>query len=268
MSLSDKKYIFGILTARFIDWYIYGSNWGGGGPPVNFFFLGGGSPDYFWATSTEFFIHHQNPQLKPSWLPPFLNKLGKRGGGCGHVQKSEEAHALGCRPRGKSSQWSSISLRIFRIVPAWGSQWNSEEIDAMWGCASQCGCLVGHVCMGVRISVFALYLCNSATIQIQVLMSMHMDAELKKEQIGTPFVWVGALKGGIGGAWSLRGVHPKKWTCCPKENFLLGRLLRNPLNKFGCRPWLRRTYIKCGGQCCALKVRFLGTIPVLGVKRS
>jgi len=30
-------------------------------------------------------------------------------------------------------------------------------------------------------------------------MSMQMDAYLKKEQIGTLFVWVGALKGGWGG---------------------------------------------------------------------
>ena len=39
-------------------------------------------------------------------------------------------------------------------------------------------------------------------------MIMQMDAYLKKEQIGTLFVWVGALEGGGGGA--LRGVHPKK----------------------------------------------------------
>jgi len=48
---------------------------------------------------------------------------------------------------------------------------------------------------GHCISVFA----NSATHQFQVLMSMHMDAYLKKEQIGTLFVWVGAPEGGFGG---------------------------------------------------------------------
>ena len=36
-------------------------------------------------------------------------------------------------------------------------------------------------------------------------MSMQMDAESNKEQIGTRFVWVGALEGGVGGGWSLRG---------------------------------------------------------------
>jgi len=47
-------------------------------------------------------------------------------------------------------------------------------------------------------------------------MSMQMDAYLKKEQIGTLFVWAGALEGGVGGG-SLRGVHPKKYTCRPKK---------------------------------------------------
>jgi hypothetical protein len=40
----------------------------------------GGSPGFFLATSTEFYMYHRNPQLKPSRLPPFLSKLGKRGG--------------------------------------------------------------------------------------------------------------------------------------------------------------------------------------------
>ena len=51
-------------------------------------------------------------------------------------------------------------------------------------------------------------------------MSMQMDAYLKKEQIGTLFVWAGALEGGVGGG-SLRGVHPKKYTCRPKRNYLM-----------------------------------------------
>ena len=46
-------------------------------------------------------------------------------------------------------------------------------------------------------------------------MSMHMDAEFKKEQNGTLFCLVGALhwKGGFGGGKSHRGVHPKKYAC-------------------------------------------------------
>ena len=53
---------------------------------------------------------------------------------------------------------------------------------------------------------------NFATLQFQNLMSMQMDAEFNKEQIGTLFVWWGHWKGGFGGGWSLRG-HPKKYTC-------------------------------------------------------
>jgi len=41
-------------------------------------------------------------------------------------------------------------------------------------------------------------------------MIMQMDAYSKKEQIGTLFVWGGALEGGLGGGGALRGVHPKK----------------------------------------------------------
>ena len=37
-----------------------------------------------------------------------------------------------------------------------------------------------------------------------------------------PFsVWWGNWKGGFGGVWSLRGVHPKKYTCLPKKKLLL-----------------------------------------------
>ena len=44
-------------------------------------------------------------------------------------------------------------------------------------------------------------------------MSMQMEAYLKKEQIGTLFVRVGALEGGFGG-WEVGlGVHPKNNTC-------------------------------------------------------
>ena len=45
---------------------------------------------------------------------------------------------------------------------------------------------------------------NSATLQFQVVINMQMDAEIKKEQIGTLIVWVGALEGWFGGGWSLR----------------------------------------------------------------
>jgi hypothetical protein len=59
--------------------------------------------------------------------------------------------------------------------------------------------------MGVHISVIAP---NSTTDQFQVLTSMQMDAESKKEQIGTFFIWVGALEGGSGGWMDPQGCPP------------------------------------------------------------
>ena len=38
---------------------------------------------------------------------------------------------------------------------------------------------------------------------------MQMDAEFKEEQLGTPFVWVGALEGGFGGWVIFRMSTPK-----------------------------------------------------------
>jgi len=40
-------------------------------------------------------------------------------------------------------------------------------------------------------------------------MSVQMDVELKKEQIGTLFVWEGALDGGPGGGGPAGGSTPK-----------------------------------------------------------
>jgi len=52
-------------------------------------------------------------------------------------------------------------------------------------------------------------------------MIMQMDAYLKKEQIGTLFVWVGALEGGWGGG-SPSGVStPNSIRAIPNKNSLL-----------------------------------------------
>jgi hypothetical protein len=71
------------------------------------------------------------------------------------------------------------------------------------------------MCAWASVSQFLAH--NCATRQFQVLMSMQMDACLKKEQIGTLFVWVGAPEGGVGG-W-VRGVQPKNWACLSKIKF-------------------------------------------------
>jgi hypothetical protein len=47
-------------------------------------------------------------------------------------------------------------------------------------------------------------------------MSMQMDAEFKKEQIGTLFAWVGAPEGFFGGGG---GVQPKNRTCLALEKW-------------------------------------------------
>jgi len=44
-----------------------------------------------------------------------------------------------------------------------------------------------------------------------------MDAYLKKEQIGTLFVWVGALEGGFGGWVVGQGGQAQNRTCLPSE---------------------------------------------------
>ena len=64
------------------------------------------------------------------------------------------------------------------------------------------------ICAWASVSRFLLH--NSATVQFQVLMSMQMDAEFKKEQIGTLFVWVGALEGEFGGLVVPQGCPPQK----------------------------------------------------------
>ena len=56
---------------------------------------------------------------------------------------------------------------------------------------------------------------NSATLLFQFLMSMQMDACLKKGQIGTLFVRVGVTEGVLGAVG--RGVQPKKHTCLPSK---------------------------------------------------
>ena len=79
---------------------------------------------------------------------------------------------------------------------------------------ASCGCLEGHVCMGVHISVFAPKLCNTS---VSGLDDMQIDAEIKKEQIGTLFVWVGALEGGFGG-WVVPPGCPPQKVYVPSKN--------------------------------------------------
>jgi len=79
-----------------------------------------------------------------------------------------------------------------------------------------------------RASAFQFLPHNSAASQSMVVVSMQMDAYLKKEQIGTLFVWVGPQKRGFRGWGGGRGVQPKIWTSTSwtPTSFFLRLLLR------------------------------------------
>jgi len=69
------------------------------------------------------------------------------------------------------------------------------------------GCLVGHVCMGVRISIFAPQLCNTSVAGLDEYAD---ECLLEKGADWYPFC-LGAGSGrGYWGGGVLRGVHPKK----------------------------------------------------------
>ena len=102
---SIKNYIFGILTSKAIDWYTYESNRKGSGGGV-----GRGGSRVFWSPPPkkllghfyEIVIIYLESSAQTQSIGTLFEQIGL-GGVCGHVQKSE-AHALGCRPRGESSQ--------------------------------------------------------------------------------------------------------------------------------------------------------------------
>ena len=102
----DINYIFGILTSRAFDWYMYGSNGRGGGGGGSEFFR----PPLSSSPPSKRFIGPLLRNLKISSkslaqaqsIGTLFEQIGLRGGS-GHVQKSE-AHVLGCRPRGESSR--------------------------------------------------------------------------------------------------------------------------------------------------------------------
>jgi len=86
------------------------------------------------------------------------------------------------------------------------AQWNAEEKKAICGCLRL---LVGAwQVMYARASASQFLPHNSSASQSMVVVSMQMDAYLKKEQIGTLFVWVGPREGGFRGGEG-KGDQPK-----------------------------------------------------------
>jgi len=61
---------------------------------------------------------------------------------------------------------------------------------------ASCGCLLGHVCMGVRISFFAPYFCDKSNSGLDEYAD---GCKIKKEQISDIFLLGGVTGGGIWG---------------------------------------------------------------------
>ena len=113
-----------------------------------------------------------------------------------------------CQANGAAIHFKLSGLCQHEIVSGILKKW--KQCGAV---QARCGCLVGHVCMGVRISVIAPQLCNSSV----ACRSEYADG--CRIQKGTEWYFF-CLKGTLEGVFwggSLRGVHPKKSTCLPKQ---------------------------------------------------
>ena len=81
------------------------------------------------------------------------------------------------------------------------------------------GCLVGHVCMGIRISVYAPQLCNTSVLGLD----MYADGCLfEKGANWYPFCPGGGTGRGVGGwGWGGRGSTPKSKRAFQKNSRLM-----------------------------------------------
>ena len=95
-----------------------------------------------------------NPQLKPSRLAPFLSKLGIRGGLL-DMSKSQRNTRSGAGHGVSQADEAAIYPKLtglyqHEIVCEFLKKWKQcGTVQASYGC------LMGYVCMSVRISVFA-----------------------------------------------------------------------------------------------------------------
>jgi len=100
-------------------------------------------------------------------------------------------------------------------VPAWDSQLKSRKKEAMWSCASQLwvpGRSCGH---GRPYLSFGPITLRHSSFRSWWLCRWTQSS--KRSRVVPFFVWWGHCKGGFGGGWSLRDVHPKKYTCLPEN---------------------------------------------------
>jgi len=125
-------------------------------------------------------------------------------GVCGHVQMSE-AHASGAGRELSQANEAAVNPKLPKLC-------QHEIVSGILKKRKQCGivqasygCLVSHVGMGVRISIFAPQLC------VIVVSGLDEYTDGCRRSRMVPYVvWWGHWKGDFGGGWSLRGVHPKK----------------------------------------------------------
>eukprot|EP00983_Pelagomonas_calceolata_P126946 1161352-Pelagomonas_calceolata.AAC.3 len=88
------------------------------------------------------------------------------------------------------------------------SEWKFFDLQA------SCGCMAGHICMSAWISLVPY---NSLATHSLGAVSMQMIGQLKYEQIGILFVWIGALEGGFWGWMVVPGAPGRNFGMTSKE---------------------------------------------------
>ena len=161
----------------------------------------------------------------------------------GRVVRQANGAAIHSKPPGSCQH---------KIVEFWRNGSNSsEEMEATWehgALQAGCGCLVGHVCMGVRISVFAPYLCNTS---VSGLDEYANGCRIwKGANIYPFFVFVEALGGGLGRCGFLRRSTPTFTWHGTSTSFLFGPPEGTP--KINDHVWLNYTvydiWYTCSGR--------------------
>jgi hypothetical protein len=86
------------------------------------------------------------------------------------------------------------------------------------------------MCAWASVSQFLPH--NSAPLQLHILVSMQMDAEFEKEQIGTLFVPGGAVFGGVGGVGGPLRAPALKFDVTSTTFFFYPPALQNNFRQF------------------------------------